>query len=44
MNSKGTLNPRAKKFIGIKKEDRAGYSQYLQELQAQEPEYPEDPQ
>jgi hypothetical protein len=33
MNSKGTLNPRAREFIGIKKEDRAGYSQYLQELQ-----------
>ncbi len=43
MNSKGSLNPKDKRFIGIKKDERAGYADHLRQLQAQEPEYPDEP-
>lgn len=42
MHSKGTLNPRAKGFIGISKDDRANHSQYIRELQRPPAEYPEE--
>lgn len=43
MHSKGTLNPKAKQFIGIPRDDRAGYADHIRELQEQPPEYPEYP-
>jgi len=42
MHSKGTLNPRAKEFIGVAKDDRANHSQYIRDLQRQPAEYPEE--
>ena len=43
MNSKGSLNPKDRRFIGIQKAERAGYAEHLRQLQAQEPEYPDEP-
>lgn len=42
MHSKGTLNPRAKEFIGIPKDESANHSQYIRDLQRQPAEYPEE--
>lgn len=42
MHSKGSLNPRAKGYIGIPKDDRANHSQYVRDLQRQPAEYPEE--
>lgn len=42
MNSEGTLNPRAKGFIGVAKAERAAQSDLIRELQQQPAEYPED--
>lgn len=42
MHSKGTLNPRAKEFIGVAKDERANHSQYIRDLQRQPAEYPEE--
>lgn len=42
MYSKGTLNPRAKEFIGIPKANAANYSQYIRDLQQEPAEYPEE--
>jgi hypothetical protein len=42
MDSKGTLNPRAKGFIGVAKNNRINHSQYIRELQQQPAEYPEE--
>ena len=43
MYSKGTLNPKAKVFIGIKRADWEEQAEYLRTLQSQPPEYPDDP-
>lgn len=42
MFSKGTLNPRAKGFIGIPKDERVNHSEYIRDLQRQPAEYPEE--
>lgn len=42
MRSKGTLEPRTKGFIGIPKDERANYSQYIRDLQGQPAEYEEE--
>ena len=41
MDSKGKLNPKDRRLIGIQEKDRAVHSHYVRELQVREPECPE---